>query len=180
MTRCQLLGLLESKSEAEILRQVQMLKDKNVLPAFRGNLSHISPWNGANAVIIQGNKLLLGKRADNGLWDTFGGLVEVGETLAEAAVCEAKEEAGINVKAVKLMAVFDSRLWGTVSMAQLYHVHFLCKLVSGTLTTSNEVTDVAWFTEGNTVELQAGLKDWLPILFKVYRGEIEPYFDSPA
>ncbi len=172
-----LLGMLESRPEADILQLFQDLKNKEIVPEYRGNLSHISPWNGANAVIIQNNKILLGKRADNGLWDTFGGLVEVGETLAEAAVREAKEEAGIEVRALKLMAVFDARLWGTVSVAQLYHIHFLCELVSGTPTTSNEVSEVAWFEEHDATELQHGLKDWLPILFKVYRGEILPYFD---
>lgn len=141
-----ILGLLESKNEAEILQLFRDFKNKSVAPFSRGNLNHISPWNGANAVVIQDNKILLGKRADNGLWDTFGGLVEVGETLAEAAVREAKEEAGIEVKPIKLMAVFDSRLWGTVLIAQLYHVHFLCELVAGTPTTSNEVTDVAWLS----------------------------------
>lgn len=165
-----LLGLLESEPETEILQLFQDLKNKSLRPAFSGNLSHISPWNGANAVIMQDNKILLGKRADNCLWDTFGGLVEVGETLAEAAVREAKEEASIEVKPIKLMAVFDSRLWGTVPIAQLYHVHFLCELVSGTPTTSNEVTDVSWFSEHDAVNLQDGLKHWLPILFKVYRG----------
>jgi ADP-ribose pyrophosphatase YjhB (NUDIX family) len=173
-----LLGLLESKLETEILQLFHDLKNKSVAPAFRGNLSHISPWNGANAVVIQDNKILLGKRADNGLWDTFGGLVEVGETLAEAAVREAKEEAGIDVKPIKLMAVFDSRLWGTVPMAQLYHVHFLCEPVGGTPTTSNEVTEVAWFEEAHMPELQHGLKHGLPILFKVYRREMSPYFDD--
>jgi 8-oxo-dGTP pyrophosphatase MutT (NUDIX family) len=129
-------------------------------------------------VVIQGNKISLGKRTDNGLWDTFGGLVEVGETLAEAAVREAKEEADIEVKALKLMTVFDSRLWSTVPVAQLYHVHFLCEPVSGTPTTSNEMTEVAWFSEREAVNLQDGLKDWLPILFKVYRDEMQPYFDD--
>jgi ADP-ribose pyrophosphatase YjhB (NUDIX family) len=173
-----LMGMLESRPEADILQIFQDLENKSVVPEFRGNLSHISPWNGANAVVIQDNKILLGKRADNGLWDTFGGLVEVGETLAEAAVREAKEEAGIEVRAIKLMAVFDSRLWGTVPVAQLYHVHFLCELVSGRPTISNEVTEVAWFPEGDVVNFQDGLKHWLPILFKVYRREMEPYFDT--
>lgn len=173
-----LLGLLESKSETEILQLFRDLKSTVVAPAFRENLSHISPWNGANAVVIQDNKILLGKRADNGLWDTFGGLVEVGETLAEAAVREAREEVGIEVKPIKLMAVFDSRLWGTVPVAQLYHVHFLCGWVSGQPAPSNEVTEVAWFEEHQAKDLQAGLKDWLPILFKVYRGEMLPYFDG--
>jgi 8-oxo-dGTP pyrophosphatase MutT (NUDIX family) len=173
-----LLGMLESKPEQELLQLFQDLKKKKIIPEYQGNLSHISPWNGANAVVVQDNKILLGKRTDNGLWDTFGGLVEVGETLAEAAVREAKEEAGIAVKAIKLMAVFDSRLWGTVPVAQLYHVHFLCGWVGGQPVPSNEVTEVAWFSERDAIDLQDGLKHWLPILFKVHRGEIEPYFDD--
>lgn len=174
-----LLGMLESKNEAEIIEVLNALKQRSVDKSFEENLYHISPFNGANAVVIQDNKILLARRADNSLWDTLGGLVDVGETLAEAAVREAREEAGIEVKPIKLMAVFDSRLWGTVPVAQLYHVHFLCELVSGTPTTSNEVTEVAWFEEQQAKDLQHGLKDWLPILFKVYRDEMLPYFDKP-
>jgi ADP-ribose pyrophosphatase YjhB (NUDIX family) len=174
-----IVGLLESRADQEILEAFKDLKNKSVAAAFQGNLSHISPWNGANAVVIQDNKILLGKRADNGFWDTFGGLVEVGETLADAAVREAKEEAGIEVKPIKLMAVFDSRLWGTVPKAQLYHVHFLCELVGGEPTTSNEVTEVAWFEETKLPKLTFGLRHWIPILFQVVRGEHKPYFDMP-
>jgi 8-oxo-dGTP pyrophosphatase MutT (NUDIX family) len=159
-----LLGLLESKDEQEMLESFKTVKHSKIARGFQGNLNHISPWNGANAVIIQDHKILLGKRADNGLWDTFGGLVEVGETLAEAAVREAKEETGIEVKPIKFMAVFDSRLWGTVPVAQLYHVHFLCGWVSGTPTTSNEVTEIAWFSEQDAKDLQHGLKHWLPTI----------------
>jgi 8-oxo-dGTP pyrophosphatase MutT (NUDIX family) len=172
-----LLGLLESQPESDFIKLFNDLKQKSLQPLFKDNLNHISPWNGANAVVIRDNQILLGKRVDNGLWDTFGGLVEVGESLADAAVREAKEEAGIVVKPIKLMAIFDSRLWGTMPTAQLYHVHFLCELVSGQPSTSNEVTEVGWFDESHLPDLQDGLKDWWPILFKVARDEVEPYFD---
>jgi 8-oxo-dGTP pyrophosphatase MutT (NUDIX family) len=175
-----LLGMLESKDETEIVAAFNALKQKPVSKSFEENLYHISPLNGANAVVIENNKILLARRVDNGLWDTLGGLVDVDETLAEAAVREAREEAGIEVKPIKFMAVFDSRLWGTVPVAQLYHVHFLCELVNGTPTISNEVTEVAWFSESDAVNLQDGLKHWLPILFKVYRGEMLPYFDDTS
>ena len=172
-----LFGLLENKDESEILKLFKNVKETLISESFKGNLNHISPWNGANAVVFQNNKILLGKRTDNGLWDTFGGLVEVGESLADAAAREAWEEAGIIVKPIRLMAIFDSRLWGTVPKAQLYHVHFLCELVLGQPTTSNEVTEVGWFEDHRLPELQHGLKDWYSILFKVAKGEIEPYFD---
>ena len=123
-----LLGMLENKDPNEILKTFEMIKQTPISPSFKGNLNHISPWNGANAVVIKDNKILLGKRTDNGLWDTFGGLVEVGESLVDAAVREAWEEAGIAVKPIKLMAIFDSEIMGNCSPSSALPCSFFMRL----------------------------------------------------
>ena len=187
-------GLLYAQNDYDRDRYVRVLKasagmvaladnrdESEVLKDFQDNLLHLSPLAGSSAVIFENQKVLLGRRVDNGLWGTFGGLVEVGETLAEAAVREAFEEVGLEVRVTKLLGIFDSRLWRTRTKAQLYHVHFQAEIAGGTPTTSNEVSEFAWFAEDELPDLHYSEQLVLPVVFKLLRSELPaPYFDLPG
>src|SRR5690606_1943037 len=60
---------------------------------------------GATAVVFRDEKVLLGRRADNGAWQTIAGIVEPGEEPADAAARECLEEAGIVVSVDRLALV---------------------------------------------------------------------------
>ncbi|WP_373842210.1 NUDIX hydrolase [Limosilactobacillus sp.] len=51
--------------------------------------------------------VLLQERADTGDWSFPGGYMEYGETFAQTAAREVKEDAGIAVTPVKLLGMFD-------------------------------------------------------------------------
>ena len=86
-----LLGMLEFKDETEIIEAFNALKQRVISKSFEENLYHISPLNGANAVVIQDNKILLARRTDNGLWDTLGGLVDIDDTNNPSPYMPARE-----------------------------------------------------------------------------------------
>jgi mutator protein MutT len=68
------------------------------------------PLVGVGAVILRNGKLLLGKRLCEpaaGKWSIPGGLVELGETLEQAVMREAKEETCLNVSNPTLFDVID-------------------------------------------------------------------------
>lgn len=145
------------------------------------NWLHMSPAAGAEAVIVHEGKIMLIKRSDNGLWAVPGGLVEVGETLAEAAQRELWEETGIRGQVTRLLGIFDSRLWHSKTKAHLYHAIFLAEATDLSLATSSEATEVAFFGENNLPKLSPGHQHRVPLLFKILRGEIPaPYFDMPS
>lgn len=74
--------------------------------ALRERIGHAPlPLVGATAVVFRDEKVLLGKRADNGLWQTIAGIVEPGEEPADAAARECLEEAGIVVSVDRLALV---------------------------------------------------------------------------
>jgi ADP-ribose pyrophosphatase YjhB (NUDIX family) len=53
------------------------------------------------------NRLLLQRRADDGTWGLVGGIMNLGETVEEAARREVLEETGLTVGEVKLFGVFS-------------------------------------------------------------------------
>ena len=60
---------------------------------------------GVTAVVFRGEKVLVGRRADNGRVQFVSGIVDPGEEPADAAVRECLEEAGIVVRADRLALV---------------------------------------------------------------------------
>ena len=109
------------------------------------------PLVGVGAVIIhQGCALIVQRGADprRGEWTVPGGLVELGETLRAATEREVLEETGLVVKAGEVLDVFDSIYPDAEGRTQYHYVlvDFLCKLVSGELKPSSDISDARWIT----------------------------------
>src|SRR5260221_488110 len=65
---------------------------------------------GVDAVILDGDRVLLVKRANEplkGEWSLPGGAVDVGETLEQAVARESKEETGFDVEVGPVVEVLD-------------------------------------------------------------------------
>jgi len=145
---------------------------------FRGNLSHVSPQVGCDAVVVHDGAVLLVQRADDRLWCLPGGWVEVGETLAEATVRELREEAGVNGVAVQLLGVFDSRVWHSLVKVHMYHCITRVEVDHPEPLPGLETLAVDFFEEASLPPLTRGHVSWLPIVFKLLRGEITaPFLD---
>ncbi|MBN1203152.1 MAG: NUDIX hydrolase N-terminal domain-containing protein [Anaerolineae bacterium] len=84
-----------------------------------------SPAIGVEAAVFnpQGELLLI-QRRDNKHWALPGGVAEIGRTLAESALYELWEEAGLRGQVVRLMGVFDGRWWKSRASVHLIHVIF--------------------------------------------------------
>src|SRR5436190_23412523 len=78
--------------------------------------------------VIDNGKVLLTKREDFEVWCLPGGSVEEGESLAEAAIREAKEETGLDVELTRLVGVY-SRLGG--GMNDVHAVLYAAKSIGG-------------------------------------------------
>jgi ADP-ribose pyrophosphatase YjhB (NUDIX family) len=138
---------------------------------------------GDAAVIDNGGRILLVKRADNGKWAMPGGALEVGETPAEGVVREALEETGVRCRAVSLIGVFDSRFCGTPSRHHLYQFTFLCEPLNEgepeKPTHGLEVLDACWFPESGLPEaIDPGHVTRIPEAYRVWHGDKRVYFDG--
>ncbi len=96
-----------------------------------------------NVAVIRGNEILLTKRADLFVWCLPGGRVEPGETLAEAAIRETREETGLEVELTRLVGIY-SRVG---SFPDLHIVLFAARQTGGELCCQpGETLEVAFFT----------------------------------
>ena len=138
------------------------------------------------AIIDAAGRILLIRRADNRKWAMPGGGTDVGETPAHAAEREALEETGVSCEAVALVAVHDSRLSGSSSRHQLYHMTFLCQPLFDIprhepASHSAEVLETAWFNETDlppSDELDPGHLRRIPEAFRVWKGDTRAFFDK--
>jgi len=93
--------------------------------------------------VIDDGKVLLTKREDFEVWCLPGGGVEDGESMAEAAIRETWEEAGIQVELTRLVGVY-SRLGGMWN--DVHAVLFAARPVGGELQTQpGETIEVGYF-----------------------------------
>ena len=116
------------------------------------------PLVGVGAIIIDDGRVLLVKRGHAplaGEWSIPGGLVEVGETLREAAVREASEETGLQIEALELLGVFDRLLPDETGKIRYHYVliDFLCRRLSGDLCATSDAAEARWFKPEEVSEL---------------------------
>ncbi|MER7893559.1 NUDIX domain-containing protein [Micromonospora sp. NPDC094482] len=103
-------------------------------------------------------RVLLIHRTDNELWSLPGGGQEIGETVAETAVRETREETGVEVEVVGLVGVYSDPghvvEYSNGEVRQQFSICFRAEPRGGTLTTSDESSDVRWLSRVELPNLQ--------------------------
>ncbi len=106
------------------------------------------PLVGVGGVVIHRNRVLLVRRKREplkGEWSIPGGLIELGEELGEGARRELREETGLEVEPLEVLAVFD-RIQRDGKRVR-YHfviVDYLCRLKGGRLAPASDVAEARW------------------------------------
>ena len=99
-------------------------------------------------IIADGHVVLIKRRYEPlaGRWSLPGGSLEVGESLADGASRELREETGLEVEVGPIVEVFDRILRDEDGRVR-YHfvlVDFLCRPIGGTLEAADDVSDARW------------------------------------
>jgi ADP-ribose pyrophosphatase YjhB (NUDIX family) len=100
------------------------------------------------------NEILLVKERVDSRWAMPGGWCDIGFTPMEVAEKEAYEEAGIRVKARRLLAVLDrNRHDHPQDLFYVYKIFIECTAEDFTIATGMETLDVGFFKQDNLPEL---------------------------
>ena len=107
---------------------------------------------GCSAVIFDEThtKALLTRRTDNGRWCVPGGVMEAGESAAEACIREVWEETGLRVSVKRLIGVYSNPdqlvIYPDGNKAHFVVLSFEAEIIDGELGLSNETTDAGFFS----------------------------------
>ena len=92
-----------------------------------------------------------GKEPLKGFWSLPGGLLEVGERLADGIRREVREETGLEVEVDSMFEIFE-RIMPDAEGRPEYHyvlIDYVCRVAGGTLRAASDVSAVAWVSRGN-------------------------------
>lgn len=123
-----------------------------------------APVAGVLAVVARGRQVLLVRRAKNpdiGMWGFPGGRIELGETAAEAAVRELREETGVRASANGVLTVID--VLDRSDDGELRH-HFVlvairCLWLAGEGRAADDALEARWFTLDEIRSIGRGASD---------------------
>ena len=103
-------------------------------------------------------RVLLTRRADDGYWCVPGGFMEAGESFSEACAREVREETGLIVEVKRLLSIYTSPhhllQYADGNKWQVACLHFEAEAVGGSLATSDETSEVAFFSVDETRDLK--------------------------
>lgn len=140
--------------------------------AFARDTGYTTPKVDVRAVVFRedGRLLMVRERSDGG-WTLPGGWADVGLTPAENVVREVREESGFEVRATKLLAVYDRDRHPHPPMREaVYKLFIRCERVGGhAASETSETTGVDFFAEE---ELPAVLSD-----ARVTASQIRRFFE---
>ena len=134
------------------------------------------PIVGIGVVIVRGCKIVLIKRGNEpskGKWTIPGGLVELGESVEEAVIREAKEETCLDVENPQLIDVV-----GNVDLDEQgkvkYHyviIDYLVQVKGGNIQAASDAAELLWvgFEEVEDYNLTASFR----VFFRQNREKLE-------
>jgi ADP-ribose pyrophosphatase YjhB (NUDIX family) len=151
-------GLTYSKNEFDLERyhrlqeiaaemissQSEFTKDA-VLESFSMQAGYTTPKIDVRGAVVRDGKILLVQEKIDNRWSMPGGWADLGEFPSEMVIREVREESGFEVRADKLIAVYDANRISPMEFYHAYKLIFLCTITGGEAQTSIETLGVDFF-----------------------------------
>ena len=174
------------KERFERLREIsaEMLAEKTDLPfekikdLFGSEQGYQTPKIDTRAAIFKDNKILL-VHENNDTWALPGGWCDTLESIKSNTIKEVNEETGLDVDAIKLIAVQDRNKHNTPIYAYgICKVFVLCKVVGGSFKKNNETIETNYFSLEDIPKNLANEKTSLEQIKLCFKANNNPNFET--
>ena len=132
-----------------------------------------TPKLDSRGAVFKEDKILLVKEKNN-LWTLPGGWVEPYLSVEENIIKEIKEEAGLNIKPIKLIAIQDRKKHNNpIYIYNLTRFFILCELINGEFVENDETIESGYFDINNLPELMTSKTNYkqIELCFNAYNNE---------
>jgi len=161
-----------NKIAAEILAEHSQLNKQAILNELALESGYATPKVGVRGAAFLDNKILLVKERTDGLWSIPGGWADVNYSPSENVIKEIFEETGYEARPIKMLALYDKQKHPhPLEYRHIYECILLCEITGGSLKTSYETLEVAFFAENEIppLSLKRILPQQIQRLFAHYR-----------
>jgi ADP-ribose pyrophosphatase YjhB (NUDIX family) len=145
-----------SEIAAEIISDRGLFDTESLNACFRAQIGYATPRVDVRGAVFKDDKLLLVRETQDGGWTMPGGWADVGDVPSGAVEREVFEEAGYSVKAQKVIGIYDANRTGPLEIFHAFKIVFLCEILSGQATASDETSEVAFFGINELPEILSG------------------------
>ncbi len=130
---------------AEMMAERADIPAEKIAGLFCGDVGYQTPKVDTRAAVFQDGKILLVKEK-KGAWSLPGGWCEYNMSPMDNAIKETKEEAGLDVRVMRLIAVQDRDKHNQPPYAYgVVKVFYLCEALGGQFEANIETTESAYF-----------------------------------
>ncbi len=130
---------------AEIIASQSALERESILKSFSMQAGYATPKIDVRGAVFRDGKLLLVQEQADGKWAMPGGWADVGDLPSAMVEREVREESGLNVRAVKVVAIYDANRAEPLEFYHAYKIIFLCEYIDGETRPSMETLAVDFF-----------------------------------
>lgn len=159
---------------AEMIKEKSNISLDKVKNLFCNETGYQTPKIDTRAVIFKDDKILL-THENNGTWSLPGGWCDVLESVASNTIKEVKEETGLDVETIKIIAVQDRNKHNKPIYAYgVCKIFVLCNVIGGEFIENIETTEIKYFSLDeipNNLAEEKTNKEQIEMCFKAYKDE---------
>ena len=159
---------------AEIIEEKSNISLEKVKDLFCNENGYQTPKIDTRAAIFKDEKILL-THENNGAWSLPGGWCDVLESVASNTIKEVKEETGLDVETIKIIAVQDRNKHNKPIYAYgVCKIFVLCNVIGGEFIENIETTEIKYFSLDeipNNLAEEKTNNEQIEMCFKAYKDE---------
>lgn len=154
----------------EIMHNYTQIEKTKIKDLFSSEEGYPTPKIDVRAVIFRNTEILLVREKEDGLWSLPGGWADIGYSLSENLIKEAKEEAGVDINPKRIISVWDREKHnGSLMPYAVYKIFVECEYIRGGYECNIETSEARFFAEDSLPPLSEGrnTKKQIDLCFKI-------------